>query len=189
MLSSTKVPRPGVLSIFTLPLQKAARLAFEEVTGEKSPGFGIDGCSAPNFATTMHGMARAMARFSAATDGADARQTAAVQLWQAMVKHPELVAGETRACTELMRACKDPVALKTGAEGFFIAIVPTRKMGIALKIADGGTRGAECTIAALLVRLGLLDADHPTTRKFMNAPITNWRGVETGRIVPAAALR
>ena len=171
------------------PLQKAALQAFEEVTGEASPGFGIDGCSAPNFATSMHAMARAMARFASATEGTDARQTAAVQLWQAMVKHPELVAGETRACTELMRACTEPVALKTGAEAFFIAIIPTRKLGIALKIADGGTRAAECTIAALVVRLGLLDADHPTTRKFMNAPITNWRGIETGRIMPAATLR
>jgi len=171
------------------PLQQAALQAFEDVTGETSPGYGIDGCSAPNFATTMHGMARAMAFFASATEGADARQTAAVQLWQSMVKHPELVAGETRACTELMRACKEPVALKTGAEAFFIAIIPTRKLGIALKIADGGTRAAECTIAALLVRLGLLDADHPATRRFMNAPITNWRGIETGRIVPAASLR
>jgi L-asparaginase II len=104
------------------------------------------------------------------------------------VAHPELVAGEGRACTELMRACKEPVALKTGAEAFFIAILPTRKMGIALKITDGTTRGAECTIAALLVRLGVLDADHPATRKFMNAPILNRRGVETGMIKPVAAL-
>ncbi len=108
-------------------------------------------------------MARAMAYFAAARDGADTRQSAAVQLWQAMVAHPDLVAGETRACTELMRACLEPVALKTGAEGFFIAILPSRKLGIALKIADGTTRAAECTIAALLVRLGVLSVDHPTT--------------------------
>ena len=170
------------------PLQKAALQAFEEVTGEASPGFGIDGCSAPNFATTMHGMARAMARFASAKEGGDARQTAAVQLWQAMVKHPELVAGETRACTELMRACREPVALKTGAEGFFIAIIPGRKLGVAVKAADGATRAAECTIAALLVRLGVLEKDHPATRKVMNAPIKNWRGIETGMIKPAASL-
>ena len=162
--------------------------AFETVTGETSPFYGIDGCSAPNHATSLHGMARAMAWFAGATEGADASQSAAVRLWQAMIAHPDLVAGEGRACTELMRACKEPVALKTGAEAFFIAILPTRKMGIALKITDGGTRGAECAIAALLVRLGVLDADHPATRKFMNAPILNRRGVEVGMIKPAAAL-
>jgi hypothetical protein len=38
------------------------------------------------------------------------------------------------------------------------------------------------------VRLGVLDADHPATRCFMNAPIENRRGMEVGRIAPASAL-
>ena len=32
------------------PVQQACLAAFEEVTQETSPGYGIDGCSAPNFA-------------------------------------------------------------------------------------------------------------------------------------------
>ncbi len=170
------------------PVQKACLEAFESVTGATSPGSAIDGCSAPNPMTTVHGMARAMAYFAAAKEGADARQSAAVRLWQSMVSHPVMVAGEKQPCTELMRACKEPVALKYGAEAFYIAIVPTRKLGIALKIADGGTRASNCTIAALLVRLGLLDADHPTTRRYMNAPIKNRRGIVTGMMKPAATL-
>ncbi|MHA7828806.1 MAG: asparaginase [Roseovarius sp.] len=170
------------------PMQRACLEAFEDVTAETSPCFGIDGCSAPNFATSLKGMARAMAWFAAAQEDGGARENAAVQLWQAMVKHPELVAGETRACTELMRACKEPVALKTGAEGYFIAIIPGRKLGVAMKCADGGTRAAECTITAILTRLGVLDAAHPAARKFMNAPIINCRGIETGTIRPVAGL-
>lgn len=170
------------------PVQKAVLAAFQEVTGEESPGYGIDGCSAPNFITTVHGMARAMAAYANACEGADARQTAMVRLRQAMMAHPALVAGEGRACTELMRACSEPVALKTGAEGFFVAILPERGLGIALKVADGATRAAECTIAALLVRLGALDADHPATRRFCNAPVLSRRGIEAGRIAPAGGL-
>ena len=170
------------------PVQMACKTAFEDVTGEESPGFGIDGCSAPNFATSLHGMARAMAFFAAARDGVGTQQTAAAALVQAMVTYPELVAGEGRACTELMRAMDGRVALKTGAEAFFIAIIPERKLGVALKITDGGTRGAECAIAAILVRLGLLDANHPAARKFLNAPIRNFAGLETGSIRPAAAF-
>lgn len=167
-------------------VQRACLSAFEEVTGETSPGYGIDGCSAPNFLTSLHGMARAMAYFATAFEGVDARQSAAVRLRDAMIAHPDLVAGEGRACTELMRACKEPVALKTGAEGFFIAIIPGRKLGVALKATDGANRASECAIAALLVRLGVLDAEHPATRKFMNKTMTNWRGIETGIIKPAA---
>ncbi|RKF14047.1 asparaginase [Roseovarius spongiae] len=170
------------------PVQRAILAATEELTGLASPGYGIDGCSAPNHITTLHGMARAMAFFATAADGADARQDAAARLWQAMVAHPDLVAGERRACTELMRACTEPVALKTGAEAFYVAIIPGRGLGVALKIADGATRAAECAIAALLIRLGALDADHPAARKYCNAPIVNWRGMETGRIAPEPAL-
>ena len=165
------------------PVQRACLDAFEQATGETSPGYGIDGCSAPNFACTLTGMARAMARFAAAPD-----DSAEARLHRAMRAHPELVAGEGRACTELMRAMDGRVALKTGAEGFFIAILPERRLGIALKAACGTTRAAECAIAALLVRLGALDPDHPATRRRLNAPIRNWRGIETGTIRPAPAL-
>jgi L-asparaginase II len=165
------------------PIQRACLEAFETVTQETSPGFGIDGCSAPNYACTLHGMARAMAHFANAAEG-----SAEARLHQAMRLHPELVAGEGRACTELMRAMEGKVALKTGAEGFFIAILPEQKLGIALKAACGTTRAAECAIAALLVRLGVLDANHPATLKRLNAPIKNWRGIETGVLKPAAGL-
>jgi len=165
------------------PVQRACLEAFETVTQETSPGYGIDGCSAPNYASTLHGMARAMVHFAAAPDG-----SAEARLHSAMRLHPELVAGEGRACTELMRAMDGKVALKTGAEGYFIAILPEQKLGIALKAACGTTRAAECAIAALLVKLGVLDANHPAALKRMNAPIKNWRGIETGILKPAAEL-
>ncbi|MCE8008743.1 asparaginase [Aestuariivita sp.] len=165
------------------PVQKACKEAFERATGEDSPGFGIDGCSAPNFQTTLLGLGRAMARFAAAP-----RDTAEARLREAMMLHPELVAGEGRSCTRLMRAMGGAAAIKTGAEGVFVAILPGKKLGVALKITDGATRASECAIAALLVRLGVLDPDHAATRAYLNAPILNRRDIQTGTIRPAAAL-
>lgn len=162
------------------PVQIAVKQASEETTGETSPGYGIDGCSAPNFATSVHGLARAMARFASATGSGDARDRAMHRLTKAMATYPEMVAGETRSCTELMRAMNGRVAIKTGAEAVFVAIIPERRMGIALKITDGGTRGAEGAITALLVKLGVLDAGHPAAKKRLDAVQRNWRGKETG---------
>ncbi|KQI69987.1 L-asparaginase [Loktanella sp. 3ANDIMAR09] len=170
------------------PVQQAGKAAFEEVTGMTSPGYGIDGCSAPNFATSVQGLARAMASFASAGDRSDTRSQAMVRLTQAMTAHPELVAGETRACTDLMRAMDGRVAIKTGAEAVFVAIIPERKMGVALKITDGSTRGAEAAIAAILVKLGVLDPDHPATRARMVPEIRNWRGTLCGHIRPTSAL-
>lgn len=163
------------------PVQVAVKAAFEEVTGVDSPGFGIDGCSAPNFATTVHGLARAMAYFAAASETGDLRQRAAFRLTQGMMAHPELVAGEGRACTALMRAIPGRAAVKTGAEAVYTAILPELKKGIALKITDGGTRAAEAAITALLVKLGLLGENDPVTRLYMNTVVRSRRGFEAGR--------
>lgn len=171
------------------PLQRAILDAHEQLTGTINPAYGIDGCSAPNFATTLAGMARAMAFFANAHTASGKRAEAAVALRDAMRAHPDLVAGEGRACTELMRAMDGRVALKTGAEAFFIAIIPERGLGVALKVMDGAPRGAEAAIAAILVHLGLLDPDHPATRKRLNAPIRNCNGIETGTIRAGSAFR
>ncbi|PJI93078.1 asparaginase [Yoonia maricola] len=170
------------------PVQQACKAAFEEVTEENSPVFGIDGCSAPNHACTVHGLARAMAFFATAGDRSDRRSDAAQKLTSAMMRYPELVAGETRACTELMRAMDGKAAIKTGAEGVFIAIIPEKRLGIALKITDGATRASEAVIAALLVKYGVLDAGHPAAQARMNPPIKNRRAIETGFMRPAAIL-
>lgn len=171
------------------PVQLACREAFETVTGQESPGYGIDGCSAPNFATTMGGMARAMAVFATAHRRSDVLSRAAARLTDAMMAWPDEVAGEGRACTLLMRAAGGRAALKTGAEGYFVAILPGPGLGVAVKIADGATRGAECAIAAILVRLGILPADHPDVLRFLNPEIRNFRGIVTGEIRAAEALR
>ena len=171
------------------PVQQANKAAFEELTGEDSPAFGIDGCSAPNHACTMHGFARSLAFFASAQDRNDTRSKAAVQLIDAMTRHPDLVAGEGRACTELMRAMDGKVALKTGAEAVFSAIIPELRLGVALKITDGALRASEAAIAAILVKLGVLNPNHPATIKRMTPKLTNWRGLEAGFIRPTAALR
>ncbi len=162
------------------PVQQAVKAAFEEVTQETSPGHGIDGCSAPNFACTVTGLARAMAAFA---DPAPGRRGAAMaRLAAAMATYPEMVAGEGRACTALMRAMGGRVAVKTGAEAVFVAILPDQRRGIALKIMDGGTRAAEAAITALLVRLGALDPAHPVVGTYLTNPQRNWRGLVTGEM-------
>lgn len=170
------------------PVQQACLTAFEETTGQDSPGHGIDGCSAPNFATTVHGLARAMAWFASAGSRSDRASTAALRLTQAMAAHPDLVAGEGRACTELMRAMDGHAVIKTGAEAVFVAILPEQRLGLALKISDGATRASECATAAILSSLGVLDPLSPVAQRYLAAPLLNRRGIDTGVVRPAADL-
>jgi L-asparaginase II len=71
-------------------------------------------------------------------------------------------------------------AVKTGAEGMFIAILPGLKKSVVLKIEDGTTRAAEAAMAAVLVHLGVLEAGDPAVLARVGGPILNRRGVDTG---------
>ena len=162
------------------PVQLLVMDVFQELTENKVDGIVIDGCSAPNPAMPLYSLAKAMSWFATAHKRDDQLSKAAFKLRNAMVNYPELVAGEQRACTNLMKACEKKAILKTGAEGVFVAILPELEKGIALKIFDGGTRASECAIASLLIQLGVLSSNHPTALAYTNAPILNWRSIETG---------
>ncbi len=166
------------------PVQKAVREAFEAMTGAPSPGWGVDGCSAPNFACKVGDLARGVAKMARPDALGGVRGKAAKRLINAMMAHPLLVAGETRACSELMIAAKGKAAIKTGAEGVFVAILPGRGLGVALKIEDGNSRASESAMAALLVRLGVLNPDDPAVQKRLCKPEINRRGILAGSIRP-----
>ena len=170
------------------PVQKSVKQAFEEMTGEDSPGHAIDGCSAPNFATSMKGLATAMARMADPSGQSPARRDAATRLTEAMAAHPDLVAGEGWSATELMRAMGGPTAIKNGAEGVYTAILPQRGLGVALKVADGADRAAEIAMAALLVRLGAADRNHPLVAKWLRPGLSSRRGIPSGFLRPSDAL-
>jgi L-asparaginase II len=170
------------------PLQQAVTAAFEEVTGAPVAALGIDGCSAPTLGCSMTAMARGMAHFATAHQRSGARAAAQQRLIAAMIAHPHMVSAHGKPCTELMRACQGRAAIKGGADGYYVAMIPDLGMGLALKITDGSERAKEAAVAALLIRLGVLDANHPTARRLVNAPLRNWRGIEVGQVRAAPGL-
>ena len=120
----------------------------------------VDGCGLPTFALALDAVAEGCARFAAAAAAGDA---APKRIVDAMVHHPEFVAGSHRLDTDLMRVAKGRVFAKVGAEGFYCAGVPSMKLGIALKVEDGNKRGAEPALLAVLRRVGAItapDLDH-----------------------------
>jgi hypothetical protein len=75
--------------------------------------------------------------------------------------------------------------VKTGAEGFFAAMIPELGFGIALKIDDGAGRASETTMAAILDKFGLL-GDDKAAHDMLRAPVTNTRNTIVGERRPAA---
>lgn len=130
------------------PLLDLLAETVEELTGERITETSTDGCGTPVYTLTLAALARGFARLSAASGG-----TAEARVARAMRRYPELVAGEGRDVTALMRAVPGSVA-KDGFEGVQ-AVGLGDGTSLAVKIADGGDRARMPVTAKLLIgRLG-----------------------------------
>ena len=170
------------------PVQRHVETTLKEMASLSGDlPWGVDGCTVPNFALPLAGLARAMAAIADPSGQPATRAQASARILAAMSAYPELVAGTGRACTMLMRQAPG-IAVKTGAEGVYIAILPALGVGAALKIDDGAKRASETVLAALLIALGAAKPEGAALA-LAQAPVLNTRGVAIGeRRVPAGLL-
>jgi L-asparaginase II len=170
------------------PVQRAVETTLTELAALSGPlPYGVDGCTVPNFALSLAALARAIAALADPRGLSPARAAACRRVVSAMIVNPELVAGTGRPCTQLMRQATG-IAVKTGAEGVYVAILPTLGLGVALKIDDGAGRAAETTIASALIALGAVKDEGPA-HALAHAPVLNTRNVQVGeRRVPKELL-
>jgi len=150
---------------------------------------GTDGCAVPNLAMPLKNLALGFARLATPSSLPTDLQKPAKRLAAAVAAHPLLMSGTGRACAELIMATKARALVKIGAEGVYTGMVPELGLGIALKIDDGASRGAETVITALLVALGLIDAASETAQKWMCPPWINTRNAVVGEQRPTELLK
>jgi L-asparaginase II len=171
------------------PLQKRIEKTYEDFLSFKLEGAarGIDGCSLPQIAVPLERMAVAIARFGAPDGVFDgARATSCKRMAAAIVAHPFMLAGTGRFCTKALIAARGRAVLKTGAEGVYLAAIPGRKLGIALKVEDGAGRAAEVAMAKLLDMYGgFADTPRAEVDALVNPTLSNYAGLRVGDIRPA----
>ncbi len=152
------------------PVQQRCLAEVSRWTGVPSGAIqtAVDGCGVVCFGVPLVQMALAYARLGAGV----ARVVAA------MLRHPELVAGAGRVCTELMQAHPGRLVTKVGAEGLYCALLVEEGWGVALKVADGHATAAALAIAAVLEELGL----GPRPAALGPRPNVNTRGETVGEL-------
>jgi L-asparaginase II len=165
------------------PVQRRIAAVLAEMTGASLPAPAVDGCGVPTYPLSLVELATGMARLADPGGLPPARGAACTQVRAAIAAHPHLVAGTGRPCTEIMTLAPH-VLVKSGAEGVYVAALPERGLGLALKVEDGASRAAPVALLALLGKLGAFDpatlADHARPK------LRNHAGRVVGRIEPAA---
>jgi len=151
---------------------------------------GVDGCTAVAFGLPLRAMALAYARFGVSNESATGR------LRDAMVRHPDLVAGQDRLETDLGRAVPGRAIAKVGADGIFCATLPAAGLGVALKVEDGDMRSSALALLAVFralagrTALGFDPAALPAAvGRHAELAIVNTRGSTTGVLRVRGELR
>lgn len=182
-----KEPPGGYIRI-EHPAQQRVMGVLEEMCGvtlDSAPR-GIDGCGFPQIAVPLQALARGIARLGAPDSLPQARAAACRRVAAAMMTHPAMVSGTGRFCTRAMEAARGKAVVKTGAEGVYMAAIPAKGYGIALKVDDGAARAAEVVMATLLIRYAGLDTTQVAALEALQRPgITNVAGRMVGELRPA----
>lgn len=131
----------------THPLQVACRAELENLSGEKITLISTDGCGAPLFIISVAGLARAIRAITLSPE--DVHQS----VLSASRQFPEMVAGEGRLTTEMIRAVPG-LYMKDGAEAVEVASMPDGRT-LVFKISDGSLRPFRAVLHAGLKHLGV----------------------------------
>ena len=133
------------------PLQIAIKNEIELLAGEKVSTSTFDGCGAPLFAISLTGLAKTFSTLVKSND------FVYKQIVTACTKYPELVAGEGRLTTRMMRSVPG-LFMKEGAEGIQVCALSDGRV-IAIKIIDGSWRPVAPIIMEVFKRWGVLMPD------------------------------
>jgi L-asparaginase II len=157
---------------------------FSEIEEEKIH-IGIDGCGVPVFALPLYNFAIAYMKFAKPNVIDDLSRKEAVKiLMKNALKYPELIAGNRRICTELMRV-KSNVFAKVGADGSYGLSLFEKGLGVALKIESGNMRALNVAVIDLLLQTGVLtDEDAKKLEIFYKIPVLNHRKKIVGEFIP-----
>lgn len=153
------------------PLQQTLTRTFTELTDGPPAVVGTDGCGAPQLATPLQQLARAVGRIVQQPGGSHGARLAG-----AMREHPEYVSGTGRAERGLMLAFPGLVA-KSGAESVYVVALPDGST-FALKIEDGAERPLYVVMGRMLELAGL---DAPILHE---RPVVLGGGKQVGEVRP-----
>lgn len=153
-------------------------------------GIGIDGCGVPVHQLPLNYCALLFAYLANPELIKENSHSQAIKtIRNAMMKHPELVAGKDRFDTDVMRVFEGRLVSKSGAEGVQCVGDAETGIGISIKSEDGNGRAAMVAMMEVLKQLGMCDKEtNDKLSKYIEIPIKNMKKEIIGMVKPSFVL-
>ncbi|MEG1151538.1 MAG: asparaginase [Oscillospiraceae bacterium] len=123
---------------------------------ESSIVIGLDGCGVPVHALPLDKFAFGMARMAKPESLGEKLAPSAKRIVEAVMHYPVNVSGSDRIDNMIMQKYPGRIAVKVGANGYFVASIPEMGVGVALKVDDGKGQSSDIVLLETLYQIGFI---------------------------------
>ena len=161
------------------PVQRRVKATVERAIGRaiSDPAPALERCGMPAYPVSLTELARGMANLAEWSQRWD---TASALLVSSIRRFPELLAGPKRLSTLICRHSDGEIIVKGGSEGVFSGLMPSKGLGLAMKIDDGAQRAADCLLVQLINSLFPGALKDPTMQKYASPDAKTYAGSPCG---------
>lgn len=147
---------------------------------------GVDGCGVPIYMLPINKIALSYGKLIEGSQNKSAPyHDACKTVVDAMIAHPEMVAGDYEFCTELMRKANGKLIGKVGCEAVYCLGIKEGSLGVCIKVVDGTERAVYPVVIELLKELKVLNDDELSKlKRWHKYPLRNNLNEQIGQIVP-----
>jgi L-asparaginase II len=143
---------------FDHPHQKNIREVFAKFTEDKisKKNYGIDGCSAPQYAFTIKKLGKALSNLLNSYNGNFEYSENIQTIINAILANPKFIGGSNNLDSNLIKISNRNIFCKGGAEGVFLFVHLKKGIFGILKVKDGNERALPSAMYTLLKKFGIL---------------------------------
>ena len=144
---------------FNHPHQINIRKVFNKFTETKltKKNFSLDGCSAPQYSFQIKSISRALNNLIKSYNYEFEYAEHTRILINAILKNPNYIGGTTSFDSKLIKASKNKIFCKYGAEGVFLFVHFKKGISGVIKVSDGNERAIPITIINIFRKLKLMN--------------------------------
>ena len=170
---------------FNHPHQISIRKIFEKFSNDKIKRkyFGIDGCSAPQYAFKIKKIAHMLTNLNKSYNDLFDYSNEVKKLINSIIANPKYIGGSDSLDSKIMMIANKNIFCKGGAEGVFLFTDLKKGISGVIKIVDGNERATPYLIYELFKKLKIMKKNELLKlEKFCKFDLTNHARIVVGRV-------